>query len=149
MKDNGEDCPWQLVVHLHREHEWYTCVSGQVYVWDSGQVFTWSQCSWALRLRWCCDCLNSTWIPDRKFLLTWQENGWRIIMVAPLRLTWRAVTAHIVIKHVKDYYLRCLLMCRISWRLMHMLTSDLQVGLQFDPAPWTCPNLLTLVGFLE
>lgn len=20
MEDNGEDCPWQLVVHLHREH---------------------------------------------------------------------------------------------------------------------------------
>ncbi len=57
-------------------------------------MFTCSQCSWALRLRWCSDCLNSTWIPDRKFLLTGQENGWRIIIVAPTRFTWQPVTSH-------------------------------------------------------
>lgn len=32
---------------------------------------------------------------------------------------------------------------------MHMLTSDLQVGLQFDPARRTFPAQLTLVGFLQ
>lgn len=89
MEDDGEDGTWQLVVHLHTDtrHSHTRGPRAARLPGRSDRVLTCSQCTWALRLRWCADCLNSTWMPDRKFLLTGQECGWRIIMVAPLRFT--------------------------------------------------------------
>lgn len=75
MEDDGEDGTWQLVIHLRTKitSVIQESVSEGLYVFRC--VFTCSQYSWALRLRWCSDCLNSTWIPDKKFLLTGQEYG--------------------------------------------------------------------------
>lgn len=89
MEDDGEDGTWQLVVHLHTDtsHSHTGEPRASVSQLAHTQMLTCSQCTWALRLRWFADCLNSTWMPDRKFLLTGQEEGWRIIIGVLLRFT--------------------------------------------------------------
>lgn len=85
--------------------------------WTENDNVTWSQYNLALKLLWWGDCLNSTWIPDKKSRFIGQWTGRRISMGTLSKLTWEK-------KHMCLWWVGISSRAHFKYSLTHKLKGE-------------------------